>query len=149
MKLKKTSPDFLLVSCKYKRRNCRKQWTSELTLYGYFTKGFQFFYPNLGDVKNLHRQKIRLLNKKQQNQFFDHCKWFLLIIKLIGLTVGLITWMVFPYFILQKAKVKLKLFHTRFMKPVNLSSSDYNVLDVLDPMTSVTVNSRIVPGEIA
>ena len=53
------------------------------------------------------------------------------------------------YFIHQKAKVKLKLFHTKFMKPVNLSSSDYNVLDVLDPMTSVTVNSRIVPGEIA
>ena len=73
----------------------------------------------------------------------------MLTIKLIGLTVGLITWMVFLYSILQKAKVKLKLFHTRFMKPVNLSSSDYIVLDVLDPMTSVTVNSRIVPGEIA
>ena len=30
----KTSPDFLLVSCKYKRRNCRSEWQPVLTLYG-------------------------------------------------------------------------------------------------------------------
>ena len=30
--------DFLLVSCKYKRRNCRNDWTPILTLYGYFYK---------------------------------------------------------------------------------------------------------------
>ena len=27
--------DFLLVSCKYKRRNCRNEWTPVLTLYGF------------------------------------------------------------------------------------------------------------------
>ena len=64
-------------------------------------------YRNLGDAKNLRQQKIKLLNKKQLNQFFDHCKWFLLTIKLIGPMVGLIIWMASPYFILQKAKVKL------------------------------------------
>ena len=96
---------------------------------------FLIIYPYLGDVKNLHRQKIRSLSKKQPNQFFDHCKWFLLTIKLIGPTVGLIIWMVFPYFILQKARVNLKLLKSsraRFMKLVNLSSSD-NVFRCFGP----------------
>ena len=30
----KTSPDFLLVSCKYKRLSCRRDWKPVLTLYG-------------------------------------------------------------------------------------------------------------------
>ena len=30
----KTAPDFLLVSCKYKRLSCRHDWKPVLTLYG-------------------------------------------------------------------------------------------------------------------
>ena len=104
-------------------------------IYSFYFNSKLFIFFNLGDVKNLHRQKIRSLSKKQPNQFFDHCKWFLLTIKLIGPTVGLIIWMVFQYSILQKARVNLKLLKSsraRFMKLVNLSSSD-NVFRCFGP----------------
>ena len=29
-----TYPDFLIISCKYKRGTCRDQWDTELTMYG-------------------------------------------------------------------------------------------------------------------
>ena len=65
-------------------------------------------YGILGDAKNLRQQKIKLQSKKLPNQFFDHYKWSLLTIKLIGPMVGLITWMVSRFSTPQRVKVNAK-----------------------------------------
>ena len=77
-------------------------------IYSFYFNSKLFIFFNLGDVKNLHRQKIKLLSKKRLSQFFDHCKWFLLTIKLIGHMVGLITWMVSRFSTPQRVKVNAK-----------------------------------------